>query len=134
LEAETIINQQNSGTIPVSLVVSLLDRLDRALLVAERSGRIVFANLRARRVLGVLENDPPRGVNLFTELLRLDATVIFKQIESGEHEVDLQVDFPEGKVRVRVQWLPEPDWLVVQMDSHNGAGTGSDVEVQHTVQ
>lgn len=118
----------------MTFVVSLLERLDRALLVAERSGRIVFANLRARRALGILGNDQPRGINLFTELLHVDAKVVFAQIESGEHEVDLQVDFAEGKVRVRVQWLPEPDWLVVQMENPKAAGTGSDVEVQHTVQ
>lgn len=114
-------------------MVSLLDRLDRALLVAERSGRIVFANLRARRALGVLGNGQTKGLNLFTELLHVDAKVIFEQIESGEHEVDLQVEFAEGKVRTRVQWLPEPDWLVVQMDNP-GSVAGSDVEVQHTVQ
>ncbi len=134
MEAETIINQQNSGSIPVSLMVSLLDRLDRALIVAERNGRIMFANLRARRALGVMGSEAPRGVNLFTELLHVDAKVVFEQIENGEHEVDLQIDLAEGKTRARVQWLPEPDWLVVQMDNHTGADTGAGVEVQHTVQ
>ena len=134
LEAETLVNHQNSGSIPVSLVVSLLDRLDRAVLVAERSGRIVFANLRARRALGFSGNEQPRGLNLYNDLLHVDAKVIFKQIESGEHEVDLQVDFPEGKVRVRVQWLPEPDWLVGQMDHTGSPATGSEADVQHTVQ
>lgn len=133
LEAETLINQHSSGSISVSLMVNLLDRLDRALLVAERSGRIVFANLRARRALDVIGNGQLKGLNLFTELLHVDAKVIFQQIESGEHEVDLQVEFGTGQVRTRVQWLPEPDWLVVQMDSATAASVPSP-EVQHTVQ
>ena len=76
-----------------------------------------MANLRARQSLDS-ENFPELGqLNLFTHLLRVDPKVIFGQIESGEREVSLQIEFHDGKAQARVQWLPEPDWLIVQVDA-----------------
>jgi len=37
-------------------------------------------------------------------------------MESGEHEINLHVDSPGGRARARIQWLPEPDWLVVHVE------------------
>lgn len=73
-------------------------------------------------------------VNLFGELLHMDPKVIFGQIESGEHEVDLLVDCPKGKAQARIQWLPEPDWLVVHLEVAGSKSVTEDSQVQHTVQ
>ena len=126
--------EQPAG-LPPSLVASLLDTLDRPLLVAERGGRVLFANLRAQRYLNSRGCSSATQVNLFSELLHIDPKVIFGQIESGEHEVDLLVDIPEGQTRARIQWLPEPDWLVVNVDGTKLPATAPEqAEAQHTVQ
>jgi signal transduction histidine kinase len=116
------------------LVASLLDTVDRPLLVSERGGRILFANLRAQQCLSSLGVPVATQLNLFGELLHIDPKVIFGQIESGEHEVDLMVACPEGKARARIQWLPEPDWLVVHLHEATSNAPAEESPVQHTVQ
>lgn len=112
------LEQQNGGVLALSLISSLLDGLDRPLLVAERSGRILFANLRAQQCLqehGFQLSGPERP-NLFADLLRLDARSVFVPLESGEQEVCLPVECHGEQVRMRIRWLPEPDWLVVYIE------------------
>ncbi len=130
----TVVEQQAGGPLPWSLVANLLDTLDRPLLVAERGGRILFANLRAQQYLNFSVVPVGTQLSLFGELLHIDPKVIFGQIESGEHKVDLPVEGPTGKARAHIQWLPEPDWLVVHLDVATGTGATKDAEVQHTVQ
>ncbi len=131
--AETV-EQQTGGPVPLPLVASLLDTLDRALLVSERGGRVLFVNLRAQQCLNSRGVAIAANSNLFEELLHIDPQVIFGQIESGEQEVDLLVDCPEGKTRARIQWLPEPDWLVVHLDVTSAETRNENPQVQHTVQ
>ncbi len=134
MERGTVVEQVGGGPLRLSPVASLLDTLDRPLLVAERGGHVLFANRRAQQCLNSRGIPSASQLNLFSELLRVDPKVIFGQIESGEHEVDLLVDFPQGKARARIQWLPEPDWLVVHMEATAAVTSPEDLEVQHTVQ
>ena len=124
---------QGPKTLPQAVVAGLLDAVDRPLLVAERAGKILFANLRAQECLSARGVSNPDHINLFADVLHVDPQVIFGQMESGEHEVNLQVDRGEGKTRARIHWLPEPDWLVVQMDGAQPAGA-EEQGIQHTVQ
>jgi len=116
------------------LVSSLLDTVDRPLLVSERGGKILFANLRAQQSLASRGISLGNGFNLFHDLLHLDPKVIFGQIESGEQEVNIQVDLPEGRARARIQWLPEPDWLAIQIEQKAAADELRPGHSQHTVQ
>src|ERR1700758_4366384 len=95
------------------LVAGLLDMVESDLVVAERLGRIVLMNTRARKSLGVQVSEEA-GINLFTDLLQSDAHLIFREIESGKHEVRLEVTRAGEKFSATVQWMPEPDWVVVQ--------------------
>ncbi len=114
------------------LVVGLLDTVETALVVAERSGRIVLMNARARKSLG-LEGSAEAGINLFTELLETDAKQIFREIESGKQEVRLEVERGE-KFFANVQWIPEPDWVVVQFQRQQDIQQAPDPATQITVQ
>lgn len=128
------LEQQNGAVLALSLISSLLDGLDRPLLVAERSGRILFANLRAQQCLeehGLKPNGPERP-NLFAELLRLDAHSVFVPLESGEQEVCLPVECHGEPVRMRIRWLPEPDWLVIYIEP--SAVVPAESNLQQTMQ
>ena len=114
------------------LVVGLLDTVETALVVAERSGRIVLMNARARKSLG-LEGSAEAGINLFTELLETDAKQIFREFESGKQEVRLEVERGE-KFFANVQWIPEPDWVVVQFQRQQDIQQAPDPATQITVQ
>src|SRR6266852_4754352 len=122
------------GTVGFSrgLVAGLLDTVETAVLVAERSGRIVLINARARKSLG-LEGSAEAGINLFTELLETDAKQIFREIESGRQEVRLEVKRGE-KFFASVQWMPQPDWVVVQFQPQHDIQQVPDPATQITVQ
>ncbi|MFY9585603.1 MAG: hypothetical protein WAR21_14040, partial [Candidatus Acidiferrales bacterium] len=128
------VEQLTGGSLPFSVLASLLDALDRPLLVSDRGGRILFANLRAQRCLNARGIVSPTQVNLFSELLHIDPKVILGQIEGGEQEVDLPVDGLGEKARARIRWLPEPDWLVVRVEAIPAASPAEESEVQYTVQ
>ncbi len=102
------------------------------MLVAERSGRIVLMNARARKSLG-LEGSAEAGINLFTELLETDAKQIFREIKSGRQEVRLEIKRGE-KFFANVQWMPEPDWVVVQFQPEHDIQQVPDPATQITVQ
>jgi signal transduction histidine kinase len=129
-----VVTEAPSGVnLSPGIVLSLLDALDAPVFIAERAGRVLMANLRARQVLSS-EGYPDLGdLNLFSHLLHVDPKVIFVQIESGEREVSLQIDLRNGKAQSRIQWLPEPDWLVVQMDAPS-RNLANDSAGQHTVE
>ena len=66
--------------------------------------------------------------------LHAEAREVFGQLESGEQEVSLQVSRPGFETRVRVRWLPEPDWLVTFIDASPSAAPAGEVEMRQTVQ
>ncbi|MFZ0820870.1 MAG: HAMP domain-containing sensor histidine kinase [Candidatus Acidiferrales bacterium] len=116
-----------------SIVQSLLDALDRPVIIAERGGRIVMANLHARQCIGSSGGTDLGEVNLFTHLLRVDPGVLIGQIEGGESEISLQLNCRGEMAQAQIRWLPEPDWLVVQVDA-TPTEQETDPKEQHTVQ
>jgi len=109
-----VAEDRSCRSLPLQAVSRLLDTLDKPLMVADRGGSLLLVNTRARRCLefqGFKETDDP---NLFSDLLKLDAAGIFRQVENGEHEVSVQMGAAEKKIAARIQWIPECDWLVVK--------------------
>jgi signal transduction histidine kinase len=125
--------QSTSGQVSFQLVASLLDGLDRPLLVSDRRGRVVFTNLQAQETLKGLRLNLP-DVNLFADILQVDRSGILGQLEGGEQEVRLPIQSPEGKIQARVRWLPEPDWLVVYIDPSPSEISVDDMDMRQTVQ
>jgi signal transduction histidine kinase len=109
-------NQRKPAAVSLALVNGLLDRLDQALLIVERGGRVVLANLLARRCLESLGYKEYSQLNLFQDLLKKDSKEIFGSMENGEQELELEVTRGENKSRMRIQWMPEPDCLIVQLN------------------
>ncbi len=127
------VEQSASGQAAFQLVASLLDAVDRPLLVSDRGGRPLFTNLHAQDLLKT------RGItalefNLFTDLLNTDGAGILGQLEGGEQEVNLLVESPAGRSRARVRWLPEPDWFVVYIEPSPAEAPSEEVDMRQTVQ
>jgi len=128
------LEQPAHGQAVFHLVASLLDALDRPLLVSDRAGRVLFTNLHAQDKLnaGGLSSQP--DLNLFRDILRSDRKAILDQLEGGEQEVSLPLEGLEGKSRARVRWLPEPDWLVAYVEPLPLAAPPDEAEMRQTVQ
>jgi signal transduction histidine kinase len=123
-----------SYSLPIGVVASLLETTDKSIMVVERNGRIVLATLKARQRLEAQGLPDLEQVNFFEHCLRLDPQVIFKQIESGEREIELELTHLPVKLRVRIQWLPEPDWLVAECQAPYDAQAVEDGAASLTVQ
>jgi signal transduction histidine kinase len=128
------IDPQASSQGAFQLVASLLDALDRPLLVSDRGGRILCMNLHAQDRLHLSGFGEKQDPNLFADVLHTDRTAILRQLEGGEQEVNLPVEYPEGKSRARVRWLPEPDWLVVYIEPAPAEAPADEAEMRQTVQ
>jgi len=111
-----------------------MDAVDKKLLVSDRSGRLLLANLRARQCLEFQGFGEYKHLNLFREILKIDPGQIFGKIESGDHKVEMEVVRGEKKVRACIQWMPDPDWLVVQMETEAEEDGGPGAATQLTVQ
>lgn len=129
------VESQVEATLPLNLMASMLDLLEQPILVAERSGQVILANRSAKQFLstgGILIDT---AMNLFKDMVRIDPKVVVGQMERGERQVDLQLELPEGKAQARIQWLPQPDWLVVRIsESENSLTARADSAPKHTVE
>jgi signal transduction histidine kinase len=126
--------ERNRASLPLDFVNALLDKIEKPVVVAERSGNLLLMNGRARHLLEVRGQSAIQGLNLFSDVLKVDATEIFGKVEKGEHQVELQFKGGDENSRVRVQWMPEPDWLVVEIGNKAEAQPGRDPATQLTVQ
>jgi hypothetical protein len=108
--------QGPSDAIPISLVHGLMDAVNSSILVGDREGRVLLMNQRARQYLLSKGLDYQEGLDLFENILKVDGVHIFKLIESGERRVELDLTLGDSKTRALVKWMPEPDWLVVQLE------------------
>lgn len=129
-----ISEDRNRATLPLGFVNGLLDTLDKPLIVAERNGNLLLVNTRAKQGLESRGYPTVHGLNLFNDVLRVESTEVFGKVEKGDHEVELQIKGGAEKSRARVRWLPEPDWLVVEIESNPEASTAPDPATQLTVQ
>jgi signal transduction histidine kinase len=126
--------ERNRAVLPVGFVSGLLDKVEKALLVAERSGSLLLVNSRARHSLKSHGYAEISGLNLFNDVLQVDSKQIFGQVESGAHEVDVHVERGGIKSTARIQWMPEPDWFVVELENKSEAQPAPDPATQLTVQ
>jgi signal transduction histidine kinase len=124
----------NRTFLPLGHVRGLLDTIEKPLMVAERSGNLLLVNARAQQFLESHGYTTAPGLNLFNDVLKADTRKIFGQLEKGECEVDLPAQRGATKSTARVQWMPEPDWLVVELGKKTEAQPGSDPATQLTVQ
>jgi signal transduction histidine kinase len=132
--ASPMSERQAPGDVSLGHVARLLDTLDKSLLLSERSGRILLGNSRARKCLDSVGLGEFSALNLFSDVLQVDPKRIFEDIESGEHEVKLELSRGEKKTRASVRWVPEPDWLVVEFELPVETQAAPDSATQITVQ
>jgi signal transduction histidine kinase len=130
-----VIELPASETFPPIFVAGLLDLLEYAVLIADRSGRILLANSRAKRQFDSHGLSFESNVNLFSDLLGISPKALADQIETRKQNIDSKFDCFGGAALARIQWLPEADWLVVRIEDvekHGAQATAP--KTQHTVQ
>ena len=119
---------------PFAQVAGLLDSVEKAVLLAERSGKILLANERSRKCLQERGFADVSKLNLFSDLLSSPPAAIFARIENGEQQLQMQVAHGEKKSVAKVQWMPDSDWLMVQLTPIEEKPSAGDLATQLTVQ
>jgi signal transduction histidine kinase len=130
-----VIELPSNEAIPASVIASLLDLLEHPILISDRSGRILQANVRAKQRLASHGFSVELNLNLFSDLLRIEPNDIADQIHGSEHPIDWKLDCCGGAALARIQWLPEADWLIVRIeDVEKRVIPSQPPATQHTVQ
>src|SRR2546430_13506022 len=111
------------GTVAFGVVKSLLDCVEKGLLVAERNGRIVVANLRGRETLAALGHGDFQEANLISDVLKVSPETFVQKLEAGHRELQLEIISGASKYFASVQWMAEPEWLALPF-GQTSAGTG----------
>lgn len=124
---------RNARAVPVGVVKGLLDCVEKGLLVAERNGRIVMANLRGRECLALLGHPDHQEANLLSEVLKTEPEEFLRKLETGSRELQLEIVSNQNKYLATVQWMSEPEWLVLQFEQA-APSTTTDAATQLTVQ
>jgi signal transduction histidine kinase len=114
-------------------VASLLDALDRPLLVSDRSGRVLFKNLHAHEFVRTIQPKDEVEANLFTDIVTGDRKLILRQLTEGQQEVILPVT-SDAAMRARIRWLPELDWLAIYLEPAPPELAPEEADMRQTVQ
>jgi signal transduction histidine kinase len=135
LKRSPVIELPASESFPASLIGSLLDLLEQPILISDRSGRILVANLRGKHQLASYGVSFDSNLNLFSDLLHVHPKLIGDRIECGEHQNDSKFPCCGEAAVARVHWLPEPDWLVVRIEDQEKRSVPElSSTTQHTVE
>ena len=124
--------QKRTVGVPFTFLRALLDSMNNPVWVTERNGRVIFANEFAKRDgIQTLSGEAP---NLFRDALKVEPSVLGQRVAEGEDEFEMEVVRDGKSGRARIQWLTEPGYFVVQLESERGAGTPPEGGTQLTVQ
>src|SRR5580700_2262711 len=135
LKRSPVIELPGKEAIPANVIAGLLDLLEDPILISDRSGRILQANAPGKQRLESHGFSLESNFNLFSDLLRMNPSMIADRIEAGEQQIDSKFDCCGGTAVARIQWLPEADWLVVRIeDAEKSAAQAKGPGTQHTVQ
>jgi len=111
-----------------------LDRLDRGFIVATRDGQTLILNERAKKYLVAMGVDLENPPNLLQELFHVDPAEIARRIEKGEKNIALAAMIGSRAYRARLNWIPQSDWLAVEMETDGPADGGTQPTVQELLQ
>jgi signal transduction histidine kinase len=134
LSKTAAVEKQSVGSATLQVVASLLDAIDRPLLVSDRRGQVLFANLHAQDALGFSKFENNSAPDLFSDILVANRKQVLSKLERGEQEVHLPVPTTEGALRARIRWLPEPDWLTVYIEPTHPEPAAEEAEMRRTVE
>jgi signal transduction histidine kinase len=118
----------------VGQVKELLDTLKKPVLIAERDGRLLVVNSRARQYLKSQICPDVEDLNLFADVLQTDSQKILMQVESGQREVEFENSNGKVKSIGCIRWLPDAGWLVMEFSTEQESSAPADAATQMTIQ
>ncbi len=117
---------------------AIIEGIEAAILVADRTGRLLAANGAAKIIFGLLESLDNQNINIFEFLFESDGRDILEELTAGRAWAEREIVKGESRKIVRVRLTPDSDWMVLQIkekiaDVASGAG-GTQLTVQELLQ
>lgn len=124
----------SSPNLTIEHVRALLDTVDKGVVVANLDGRVLMVNARGRKCLEAHGKDETTPLNIFADVLNIDPKTISQRIENGEYQLELEGRTSIKGYRARVRWIPESDWLAIQLENDEEEENRAESAAQLTVQ
>lgn len=99
----------------LSTLASVFDEIDHPLLIADRSGRMLYTNPEARQLIGTEEQSKPAISTFIGEALEVELEEVLHDLEAGAGSVVVECHCASGAIPAQVRWLAKSDWLLVRM-------------------
>jgi len=124
----------SSPNLTIEHVRALLDTVDKSVIVANLDGRVLMVNARGTKCLEAHGKEEITPLNIFADVLNIDPKTIAQRIENGEHQLELEGHTSIRGYRARVRWIPESDWLAIQIENYEEEENRAESAAQLTVQ
>jgi hypothetical protein len=96
-------------------VRSFLDTLEQGVTLCDGEGKVLASNGFARKCLEQLGLGARHPLNLFREVLEVDAGEILQRMREGEDEVVLNGVHGGKAYQARLRWIRDSGWLAVEL-------------------
>lgn len=127
-------SQSAVATLPQELLRALVDESRTPVWIADRTGKLLFANLSGRLYFGLGPEAEIGQLNLFGDLLKDEGNGISRRFESGGNVQVAEVVRANKKAQVRIQWVTETACFVASVEAEPEERANRDSGTQLTVQ
>jgi signal transduction histidine kinase len=125
---------RDDSNVSVQQVRSLLDTLDRGVILSDRNGRVLTLNDLARKCLAQFGFDGHIPVNILKEMLQVNAMDIVQRMQDGEAEIALSGLCANKAYRAKLRRIRDSDWLAIELEACEENSAAPATSAQPTVQ
>ncbi|MGB2663571.1 MAG: HAMP domain-containing sensor histidine kinase [Candidatus Acidiferrum sp.] len=101
----------------VQQVRSLLDTLDRGVMLCDRNGQVLTLNDLARKCLDLFGLDGRASLNILKDVLQVTAEDVIERMQDGEAEITLNGTCANKPYQARLRRIRDSDWLAVELET-----------------
>jgi signal transduction histidine kinase len=103
--------------VSVQQVRSLLDTLDRGVILCDRNGQILTLNDLARKCLDLFGLDGRGSLNVLKDVLQVSAGDVIQRMQDGEAEITLNGTYASKPYQARLRRIRDSDWLAIELEA-----------------